>query len=745
MSIKTKPQPRRRRGSSMYYENQEGKCHWVLSDRKSRCPKPCLKDKNLCAFHDKLRDKQRDEYNSILKTKGGAASAIAINPKKLVYDYDYYLDKDIEPFDSCAALVAPKVWIGSIDSANDVNFLKNNGIKCVMNASGMEPSITTREMYRKLGVEYKTLSRVEKLPNKSYYSVTDYLGDEPFSKKGLTPRQFYKYMQKGCKMLNQSSKGPVLIHCFTEEHQLLTNKGFMFLHEVEAYKGDDLLFGSYNPSTKKLIYQKGDLVVNPYVENQRMIDMTFENERRRWEEGSDCYGRRENNEIESPTNMMSLIATPGHEMYVKHGLLQQQYENKKKVTIYWKSRKKWNEDKTEYKYIQTDYQNITAEELLSDNEREYAAFLGLATQGVASMTNYVLPFVQSLSLESTEQISAFLEVYGYWLGDGSLAVSADTPGSNAITFSPVKPIDVTWLDDRFKILELNQFKKHKTNHTTQYAYYIYDKEWVNIFVKEYQRKYKNGFRTEEEELLYESSKQCKSAKWMMPWVWDLNMDQCRKVLSGLRMADGCEAHDTNSIYSSSVKFRDEIVKLSLHAGYSPIINLMYAKGTNRGIINGKDVIATCDAWKISYNSPGQFGEPNLKRSRDIKEVIYSGRTWCATVPPYNFVIVRRAYFDKEKGYVTKASRPIISKNCHAGVNRSASLVAAHLMTKPKPYTYERVLEMLKEANKRRGLDVLTNSDFKKSLKYYPLYAGTRKPENPQILSRYKQYLTSYEQ
>ena len=83
-------------------------------------------------------------------------------------------------------------------------------------------------------------------------------------------------------------------------------------------------------------------------------------------------------------------------------------------------------------------------------------------------------------------------------------------------------------------------------------------------------------------------------------------------------------------------------------------------------------------------------------------------------------------------------------NCHAGMNRSASAICAYLMTKKRPYTYDRSVELLKKANSRRNLDVLTNGDFRRALRYFPIYEGTAKNVSPQALSRYKHYLRSYE-
>ena len=218
----------------------------------------------------------------------------------------------------------------------------------------------------------------------------------------------------------------------------------------------------------------------------------------------------------------------------------------------------------------------------------------------------------------------------------------------------------------------------------------------------------------------------KSAKWFWWWVWDLDKYDLRKILSGLRFADGCEANNQDLIYTSSARFRDELMRVCLHAGYSPHFRLVYEKGTNRGQPLGRDVIAKHDNWIISYNTTVQYAEPNLRAKRDIKIVKYTGRTWCVKMPS-DFIVVRRAHFDIERGVVTKASRPVIGENCHMGINRAGSLLASYLMTGgSRKYTFERAVNLLTRANSKRDYSVLTNKDFREALKRYPIYTQIKR-------------------
>lgn len=65
-------------------------------------------------------------------------------------------------------------------------------------------------------------------------------------------------------------------------------------------------------------------------------------------------------------------------------------------------------------------------------------------------------------------------------------------------------------------------------------------------------------------------------------------------------------------------------------------------------------------------------------------------------------------------------------NCSAGVNRSASVLAAWLLTRPKnPLTYKQVMQVLKAANAKRGWEILTNKHFRAALEEYPAWFKKR--------------------
>jgi hypothetical protein len=136
-----------------------------------------------------------------------------------------------------------------------------------------------------------------------------------------------------------------------------------------------------------------------------------------------------------------------------------------------------------------------------------------------------------------------------------------------------------------------------------------------------------------DENVLESFDKIKEYNKMPSWVWNLSSNLTKVLLSKL----GYE----NIILTSSTLLRDEIVRLVLHAGYSPYFTMEDSK------------------WKISYTDLID-SEPILNKN-NIKKIIYNGLTWCVTMP--NTFIITRRVVRNENGIVVTASRPIITGQC----------------------------------------------------------------------------------
>lgn len=109
-------------------------------------------------------------------------------------------------FDSTFAYVDKGIWIGSIDTVHDPLALQSAGIKTIVNISGFEPRTEIRNMFRKHGIQYHTLTTRDR------HGRLKYLGDERIGGR-LSLGEFYNYMDKGVEMIRSSQK-PVLVNCY---------------------------------------------------------------------------------------------------------------------------------------------------------------------------------------------------------------------------------------------------------------------------------------------------------------------------------------------------------------------------------------------------------------------------------------------------------------------------------------------------------------------------------------------------
>lgn len=469
--------------------------------------------------------------------------------------------------------------------------------------------------------------------------------------------------------------------CLTEEHQILTENGFMFLSDMENFELDKLpLIAGYDSINQIIIYEKASELIIKQAKTQQMIEVTQEAEQLRWSSNADMYGRTLDIKKTTHSNGLSFVVTPTHDLYYKKGKVRTR--NNGREFIKWDGYEKKIEGKRYYQEIE--YAKYKAKTLL-EIDSTAVKFLSAAKNGVSIDDSYILPYIEVLGL-TTETEIYFLELYGYWLGDGSLSFKAGG-GRDTIVFSIVKPHDIEWLLEIFNKLGFIQVADYMISVSKQQTNIeIKVPSYVNMFHSEYRTKYfmgntlfkrpttlatrAKGIQPCERRQISGNpdNSQPKSAKWMFEWVWKLDKTRARAIISGLRRADGSQSKEQNIIYTSSTKFRDEIVRLCFHAGYSPRFTVVYISGDIRGNMNGKDIKANFDSWKISYpdidNKNSMFAKPVIHTKRDIKVIEYTGRTWCVSVP-HTFIITRRAQTNSD-GIVIKVSAPIIMGNCMIG-------------------------------------------------------------------------------
>jgi hypothetical protein len=369
----------------------------------------------------------------------------------------------------------------------------------------------------------------------------------------------------------------------------------------------------------------------------------------------------------------------------------------------------WTRVASSFNHGTKPYAFMTAEDLanakLPKGGEPLAQFMASAPLGRKSAVPIQEPAIFArLGLLTDDHKSAFLELYGYWLGDGWLAGNApsgDLLGSGwGLWFGPVKKHDHRYLDALFARLPL-QKHPHASNVTGGYwraeklttkggqrNYAITEVAWIREFARQYGKKYHHGtfgdefaawdmatnplqaaWPLEPDQLVPPPEPEgIKSAKWHWDWTFDrLTKEQILVMLKGLHCADGCQAANyTNGglIYTSSARFRDEIQRLALFAGctskWERRFEARSSHGTNK---QGVLIVATVDAWQVSFTDYKTRTQPVLSCSKEMKVIKCAPKpVWCVSAPtPEQLIIVRRVT-RVENGIAVEASRPIVMGN-----------------------------------------------------------------------------------
>ena len=273
-------------------------------------------------------------------------------------------------------------------------------------------------------------------------------------------------------------------NCFPEEdHQVLTEHGFMFLAQVEdaLRRQKQLRIACYDEASKQLQYHPitaADLVVKRG--SHRMVDVIST---------PDSTKKRDSNghaKSSHHSNHVSLSVTADHDLYLRYG--------------------------QQTGWCSGGFNKVQAENLLT-TELPRFKMLAAATGGVekqrlqpesvpscaAATVAAPAPFVTALGLSDPWHVNAFLELYGYWLGAGSLSLI-----HSAVVFCPTKESDDLYLDRWLAALPLHALESGGTGMLGYWRqpkrsagrrmYMIYHPAWWSFFSGEYARKYENAGR-----------------------------------------------------------------------------------------------------------------------------------------------------------------------------------------------------------------------------------------------------------
>jgi serine/threonine protein kinase len=397
-----------------------------------------------------------------------------------------------------------------------------------------------------------------------------------------------------------SSPAINIIHCFPEDdHQLLTNRGFMFLDEVEAHvafaaDGETVVdwrgleVASYDEKSGQLVYQQPlRLVVNRDTSAPvELFEFTDAAEATRWSADAELPATKN-------ALMTSVTCTGEHSLYVRTG-------------------------------DDVAFRKRTAESLAQCSSGAIQLLAAVGGDAAVSCDSCLyggdmsLSFIASLEL-TREQVTPFVELFGMWLGDcGSL--------QHQCSFVLQTSSDIAFVDSRLRACGLRDdelLRSSTRNECVEIC--VLRSSWIALFDA------------------------CRHAsdKRFLPWVWQLDAASLRRLIAGLHGSGDSDA----CIHVTSVNFRDELVRVLLHAGFSATFEASRCVGRVVG-------------WRVMYSADERFTMPVLRRGGDVvRKHSRQVRTWCFTTSA-GFVVVRRALraLDGDRA-VLKASRATIQSNC----------------------------------------------------------------------------------
>ena len=507
------------------------------------------------------------------------------------------------------------------------------------------------------------------------------------------------------------------------DFRLLTDRGFLFLREVEAAldsaQDGPLLFACYNPHSRQLEYHPGHLIVKP-AQVYTLVNFTSHGDAQRLKPSSDELGAAGSGSVPAlPSDdhpQVSLRVTGDHDMYVQLG-------------------ERSAGDSVEYRWA-TPYHKVEAAALQSncgcpaddldcDHRRASVRMLAAAVGGVQRSSGDVHSvedeLASALALPGRKEVDAFLELYGYWLSAGSVdddgvqlsvnhcddlpwltaALTAaglccgrdyhahvDEADSNAVSLSIINRAWVVYFNDSENDCKgvalqgdvacspiasapdspTSSTDRSCTPTSAHLTLMSSDDEEDDDWSEQERTEQLSGGATSSINL-------GASSTGRRFWWWVLrrcDREQLRSIIRGMQRAsaNGCQHQSLSEgvLVTADVHFRDQLVHALLNAGYTATAEL-HRQQADQQKHTGHLPVSTSPLWRVCYADGRADGmesnllQPSLERQRDIHTEEYYGRVWCVSVPT-GLIVAQRAEVDSG-GLVSTTSRPVLVGNCIA--------------------------------------------------------------------------------
>ena len=290
--------------------------------------------------------------------------------------------------------------------------------------------------------------------------------------------------------------------CYSErDTRVLTDSGFLFLTDIEARidAGQQVLYACYDTSTQSIVYRPGRLVYA--APPTRWVDFTHAGTLQMWDATSDDYGStRPANE--ALASRLTLRTTPDHDMYVqlctRYGRDgDESYEPRVAGGAPMPPHKQTARELAPGYQCDCDAAGRTCTHGYSHYRMYTGAASGVLTPTDAiSLTDRDLRSpVAALGLHSHDELAAFLELLGFWLGDGFMSYDTDAglTSNDAICFALRRNSERVYLHSLLARLHLARGQHFASNESdVRFEVRITEPRWFRFFDDEFGVAYSNS-------------------------------------------------------------------------------------------------------------------------------------------------------------------------------------------------------------------------------------------------------------